>query len=512
MPWLATISTLDVVAIHAALICPGMRDGEILFFGGDDHNITNANSHDYDHTKTFNCKSPSEPLTYVSSPGWDTFCCGHAMLGDGGLLIAGGTDTFPHNHTGIHTLHFTGLRKCAQWSPLYRSIQPVADMNFEPGAGARGGGRWYPTLCTLGTGEVLAFGGHPAVDDSRHSNTTPERFSQLSNAWTNLPGPIGVEPPDPVVYPRMHVLNDGDVFVSSNVPNYTMNIKFNPWTGFVNPIVVRPDIGYWGFDFPSVLLPLMPTDGYRCRILLCGQNPSQLYDFGQQHLNWQTVPRDAPGSSATRVHSSATLLPTGQVVLTGGATRENDQISNGNNPEIYHTPIDLVNKAYLPDNVGRWETLQDPATVTRNYHSTALLMPDGRVWTAGGNGPNQPGGPPGAEQKLIEIWQPPYPPGPRPVITSCPDQIYWGQPFQIGVPTANDVGNVVLMRCGSSTHAFNPDQRCIFLLFTKTFTTVKATAPPNSNIAPPGNYMVFVINSSGRPCEYASFVLMSKEG
>ena len=128
-----------------------------------------------------------------------------------------------------------------------------------------------------------------------------------------------------------------------------------------------------------------------------------------------------PGQVPTRVHSSATLLPTGQVVLTGGVTRENDQVSNGNNPEIYHTPIDLVNKAYLPDNVGHWEILQDPATVTRNYHSTALLMPDGRVWTAGGNGPNQPGGPPGAEQKLIEIWQPPYPPGPRPVITSCPD-------------------------------------------------------------------------------------------
>lgn len=95
MPWSATISTLDVVAIHAVLICPGMRDGEILFFGGDDHNVANANSHDYDHTKTFNCKSPSDPLTYVSSPQWDTFCCGHAMLGDGGLLIAGGTDTLP---------------------------------------------------------------------------------------------------------------------------------------------------------------------------------------------------------------------------------------------------------------------------------------------------------------------------------------------------------------------------------------------------------------------------------
>jgi hypothetical protein len=114
-------------------------------------------------------------------------------------------------------------------------------MNYEPGAGARGGGRWYPTLCTLGTGEALAFGGHPAVDDSRHSNTTPERYSQLRNVWTDLSGPVGAEPPDPVLYPRMHVLDDGDVFVSSDVPNYTMNIKFNPWTGFVNPIVVRPD-------------------------------------------------------------------------------------------------------------------------------------------------------------------------------------------------------------------------------------------------------------------------------
>jgi hypothetical protein len=122
MPWSATISTLDVVAIQAALVCPRMRDGEILFFGGDDHYIANADSHDYDHTKSFNCRSPSDPLVYVSSPQWDTFCCGHAMLGDGGVLIAGGTDTFPHEHTGIHTLHFTGHRECAQWSPEFISI------------------------------------------------------------------------------------------------------------------------------------------------------------------------------------------------------------------------------------------------------------------------------------------------------------------------------------------------------------------------------------------------------
>ncbi|GIK07126.1 hypothetical protein Aspvir_002781 [Aspergillus viridinutans] len=352
-------------------------------------------------------------------------------------------------------------------------------------------------------------------DDTRHANSTPEGYQPLANSWVELPAIGEPRSGDPLLYPRSHLLNDGDVFISSEIPNYNTNIKVNPYTGAVVTLGSLPDDGspdtksYWSYHLPSVLLPLVPRDRYQARILLCGKTPSQLYDFTHQNLGWQTVPRDSQMDNVSRAHACATLLPTGHVLLTGGAHPDDDQRSTGNNPELYHTPLDPVNKAYNPG-VGNWETLNDPATLLRNYHSTALLMPDGRVWTAGGNGPNQPEGEATTSQKQIEIYHPPYPQGPRPTISTCPQFVAFGQQFTLGVPSAGNIQNVVLMRCGSSTHAFNPDQRSIWLEFTKATDMLTATAPPNGNIAPPGNYMVFVIDTSGRPCEYAKFIRLGE--
>jgi hypothetical protein len=72
---------------------------------------------------------------------------------------------------------------------------------------------------------------------------------------------------------------------------------------------------------------------------------------------------------------------------------------------------------------------------------------------------------------------------------------------------AQDIRSVTLLRCGSSTHAFNPDQRCIFLSFTQeTANRLRVTAPPERAVAPPGHYMLFLVDTAGRPCQYAKFV------
>jgi hypothetical protein len=193
--------------------------------------------------------------------------------------------------------------------------------------------------------------------------------------------------------------------------------------------------------------------------------------------------------------------------MTGGADPGNDQ-AGVMDPELFHTPIDHA--AGTPSYVagpGSWDTVVDPATVLRNYHSGALLMPDGRVWTAGGNSPTQPDTPPGTTQELIEIFDPPYPAGTRPRITGCPNVVAYGDRFAVQSPNASNIHAVTLLRCGSSTHAFNPDQRCIFLAFTaETSSRLRVTAPPSGTVAPPGNYMLFLIDNAGRPCQYASFV------
>jgi hypothetical protein len=237
--------------------------------------------------------------------------------------------------------------------------------------------------------------------------------------------------------------------------------------------------------------------------------------LGETNPAWVTVPRNGATSRLRRSNSSATILPTGNVLLTGGANPDDDR-SGVMEPELYSTPIDHA--PGIPSYVagpGSWNTINDPATVVRNYHSTALLMPDGRVWTAGGNRSPPPGTPedgqptlpPTADQEKIEIFDPPYPAGTRPRITRCAEVVTYGERFEVQTPQAQNIHAVTLVRCGSSTHAFNPDQRCIFLSFNApTANLLQVTAPPNGAVAPPGNYMLFIVDDGGRPCEYASFV------
>jgi hypothetical protein len=90
MPWSPTISSDDVVAIHSALVPTVNGDGEILLFGGGDHDRAANEMGQWDHTRR-SCRHPPQALVYVKSPDADLFCCGHAFLGDGRFLTAGGT-------------------------------------------------------------------------------------------------------------------------------------------------------------------------------------------------------------------------------------------------------------------------------------------------------------------------------------------------------------------------------------------------------------------------------------
>lgn len=496
MSWLPVISSEDVVAIHAILVPTLNGDGEVLIVGGDNHSYAGNNPgapHDYLHSRRFNCRTAGMVATPVPTPDFDLFCCGHAFLGDGRPLLAGGTAEFPADATGIHhTHHFDGHRHSTVYSYLSGVLNQAADMNHEPGL-TTGGGRWYPTLCTLGTGDVFIFQGHPQGDDNRHGNNTPERYQLAGGNWVLLPA-IGVISGDPILYPRIHLINNGNIFVSSFINGFTQNITINPFNGTTQNICALPNGAYNGFDCPSVLLPLNAADGYACRILLCGGATSQVINLADASPAWSTVQRDGSATGPARIHASATLLPTGQVILNGGTQDGSNDQTAISNPEIYD-PV-----------TNTWTTLNDPAAVLRNYHSSALLMPDGNIWTAGGNSPSQPGSPPGVNQEKIEIFVPPYPAGTRPVINSCPASATFGKTIQVETDNGAIIQKVVLMRCGSSTHAFNPDQRAINLDFTVDGNTIHAVIPSNPNVAVPGPYMLFTIDNGGRPCAYARFI------
>src|SRR6267143_169041 len=144
----------------------------------------------------------------------------------------------------------------------------------------------------------------------------------------------------------------------------------------------------------------------------------------------------------------------------------------------------------------------------RLYHSVALLLPDGTVWSAGSN-PNW-----GTWEDRMEIYKPAYlfnasgGPATRPSITAAPSVIGYGGSFQVSTPNAANIASVALIRNGANTHAFDMDQRMVSLAFTKGTGTLTVTAPPNPNVAPPGYYMLFIVDANGVP-SVAPFVEVS---
>jgi galactose oxidase len=134
----------------------------------------------------------------------------------------------------------------------------------------------------------------------------------------------------------------------------------------------------------------------------------------------------------------------------------------------------------------------------RGDHSTALLLPDATVLTAGG----------GERDFDFQIYEPPYLHcgDPRPVITGGPTAWSYGGNYSLTytIASGGSVDRVVLMRPGSVTHAFDSDQRSLILpMVFPQAGTLTVTAPPNGTYAPPGYYMVFLISDLGVPSEAA---------
>jgi len=512
MPWEPLIDS-QILAIHAALVPTDNGDGEIVYFGGDQHDAGNIASN-FDASRVFNCRTGN--IQYVASPATDIFCAGHAFLADGRLLVGGGTSLWSGGG-GQHHDHFKGHRRCWVYNPRSRSFSEVAPMRPEPGHDDddTGGGRWYPTLVTTGSGHVLAVSGHPMVDDTRHHNNTPERYQPITNSWTRLP-PLGDDSLGfNFLYPRLHLIRTGEVFVSSKFNGIDRNVLHNPWTGTFTEVSDLPLGDYHEWNFSAALLPLLPGDSYRPRVLLCGGATPQRIRLDPADAAWSTAgTRDGAATGPRREYGCSVILPTGEVLLLGGVSTVDPEVGV-RQPEIYNPAINWGNgsdSTHKDDGSDAWTTINDSVddpgseVPIRNYHSTALLMPDGRVWTGGSSKNADPGFPANAVLKL-QMFQPPYFNLPsRPTISSCPRSVAYGQVFAVQTPQAASISRVALIRCGSSTHAFDGDQRYIGLPFTREGTILRVTAPPHGNIAPPGEYMLWIVTNDGKPCQRAKFV------
>lgn len=523
MPWTAPANS-EILAIHAALVPTSDGIGEIIYFGGNQHNHDFIPLSQVDATRRMNLSSMV--ISYVKSPNYDLFCAGQCLLPDGRLLVAGGTQFSnltippggdPHGHAPLS--HWPGHRYAGIYNGATHDFIDVSPMGPNPpqAASDEGGGRWYPTLVTLANGDVLAMAGHPSTSDERHNNTTPERFRPVLNSWTSLPR-FGVDSSAyPDLYPRLHVLRSGEVFCSSRMSGSGQCVAYNAFTGTWRNLCPLPPDDYHGYTYSSVLLPLLPDDNYRPRVLLCGARLARRIALDPSDGNWAQA-GDRVGSVATkqRENCCAVILPTGKVLVVGGVNGDDNTIHDDafgvREPELYDPDIDWQDGTdgrfgrYVGTD-GAWQTITEPASVTRNYHSTALLLPDGRVWTSGSSRGGLPGDPATTGRLNYEIFTPPYPAGTRPKLTAAPDFAAYGQSFEIRSNRAAQIRRVALVRCGSVTHAFDSDQRYVALRFKRVGgDRIVCRAPPHGGIAPPGAYMLFVLDDQGRPCERARFI------
>jgi galactose oxidase len=387
-------------------------------------------------------------FTTVAAPSM-VFCSGHTFLSDGRLLIAGG-----------HISNDHGLPDTNLFDVATRAWTAVAPMSR---------GRWYPTSTTLPDGEVVTVAGR---DENGIEVTVPEVWN--GSGWRPLAGADLALP----YYPRLLVAPNGLVFLAGEQAQslYLDPAGSGTWTPVATSNYGQREAGSAAMYRPGQVLIVGGSDPPSG----APTSTAEVIDLGQAAPAWRYT-----GSMAyPRRQFNATLLPDGRVLATGGTS------SAG-----FTDPAGAVHAVEVWDPTsGDWTTWASNR-VTRLYHSTTLLLPDGRVLhTGSGDGGGLP------RELNAEIFSPPYLfRGARPSIVSAPGVVGYRQQFFVATPDAGQVVRATLVRPSSVTHGFDQNQRFVELSLVRVAGGLELAAPANGNLAPPGNYMLFIVNSVGAP-------------
>ncbi|MGZ4729839.1 MAG: galactose oxidase-like domain-containing protein [Acidimicrobiales bacterium] len=434
------VITWPEVAIHAALT----PTGKILTFQGDF--TQGGQQYVYDPT--------SGAINQVPNAAADLFCAGQAVTADGRVMVIGGTAT----SGGL------GIRNITAFDSATETWQNLAPMQFP---------RWYATGTTMGDGRVLVTSGYNQNDTDLV--TTPEVYDVPSNSWSTLTAATQAQP----VYPFQYQLPDGRVLWAggSEVPTATkvLNVATQTWTTVDSRVIDGSSIVNYA---PNRFMKA----GSAADSGNSGPSSRTAFtlDMSQPNPTWQPT-----GSMAfARSFANLTSLPDGNVLVTGGDTEK-----SGFNDANGVLQAEQWNPA-----TGAWTTMAK-MTEARLYHSVAVLLPDGRVFVAGGGG--DPGVP---DHKTAQIYSPPYLfKGARPTISSAPGTVQYGANTFVATPDGSSIASVSLIRTGSVTHSFDQNSRAISLPFTQTAGGLNVQMPADGNTAPPGYYMLSIVNSAGVP-------------
>jgi hypothetical protein len=435
-----------MVAIHSIL----MDNAKVLQFDG------------WQQPEPTEVYDPATQTFATQTAPDSVFCSGMAELPDGRVLVVGG-------YGGLSTGQI-GIVDTTIFDPATNTWSRVANMHSP---------RWYPDLTELADGRFVAISGNDTT--ATHWADTPEVFDPTTGQWTLLTG-VSTSQVHEEEYPFSYLLPNGNVFTigPSEDKSFELNVDAKTWTavggssGVVNgsSVMYRPGkILYSGGA--ADLNPSTAAASSTATINLTVANPA-----------WQQT---APMAHA-RIYHTLTMLANGTVLAVGGE------------PTAGQTGQTEVSGGVLPSeiwdpNTGAWSPAAATGT-TRGYHSTALLMPDGTV-LVGGSGHANPGL---AAQDSSQVYSPAYlTKGARPTISSVPSSISYGANFNVTMGDASTVSQVNLVSLGSDTHQSDMDQHFVPLTFSQSGNTLSVQPPSGGTYAPPGHYMLFILNANGVP-------------
>ncbi|MEO3783179.1 galactose oxidase early set domain-containing protein [Actinocorallia sp. B10E7] len=502
-----------VRAIHSVLL----HNGKVLLIAGSGNSVKRFKRGRF-VTKVYDPETNG--FTTVPTP-YDMFCAGHVQLPDGRVLVVSGTAAYANNEDGRLTSGWVGSKKSYVFDPRTERYTRVDDLND---------GHWYPSATILGNGDVYSVGGYASTlagDGSNKVSTVAERFSWREGRWLDR-DEVAQPGINWATYPSLILAGNGRLFYSgSSVFGHPVN-KDGSLRG---PGFLDPNTGGWralrgggGLRSPkardmsaSVLLP--PAQDQRVMVV-GGKNFSATGKYairrtdvidlkkgmGARYKAGPDLPRGrvnmggvesgrqrfAPQPArAGKTYVSAVILPDGTVLETGGSQRVR--------LEHVHEASILDPKGRRPSRM-RWKRVAaDP--VSRTYHNTALLLPDGRVLAVGSNPGNA--GPDGDSyfDTRISLYSPPYlykEGGARPRITSVPKG--WSYGSRPVVTTDTEITGASLVRPAAVTHSSDPNQRLVRLPVSRLGGgRYRLQMDRRPAMAPPGWYMLFVTGRGGVP-------------
>ncbi len=528
-------------AIHASLIPIGPDQGKLLVWGHIFYNPGNA----YQQTRVLdwaivdvNAKTMRNYRTCMPAGMGDLFCAGHAWLPDGKLLVVGGTEEHRTHISPVPPIPnsgpgpgngWTGARLAYTYNP---SSPPASAWQRLPDLEAL---RWYPSVVVLGrhpqdlrTRVAVVGGTNNGAGVNSYQAWDPmhpaaAQWDQNGPSRT-FPGPTGS--PDFLLYdyPRQFLLSTG-LAVLAGMARGSTRMDHYLTTGPTywqanDPTWVMPGFREYG---TAVLFPIsLPAQSFDMVLAIAGRESGGISGSvrtspnaasnNPSGRNW--VPFAPPNGALLnhpRWFANSVLLPDSTILVTGGERASNHygcSTTPALQPELYRA--------------GAWK-LMAATTVVRDYHSTALLLPDGRVITTSGEsrrfGPGTCPRPSTATANLSNVdyqaFSPPYLHCglPRPVIRfpaapgSALDWRYGAvrSVQYVAPPAGTSIASMALVRAGSVTHHCDPNQRVVNLSFQYVpppeggDPALQLTVPANSNLLPEGYYMLFLVDNHGTP-------------